>query len=33
MGEASVEGFEFGLSGSHLIFSRPVEISIPTPNA
>lgn len=28
---AEVEGFEFGLSGSHLIFSRPVKLSIDTP--
>lgn len=33
LAEASVEGFQFGLPGSHLIFSRPVEITIPTPNA
>ena len=33
LAEASVEGFQFGLPGTHLIFSRPVEITIPTPNA
>ncbi len=30
--QAQVEGFEFGLSGTHLIFSKPVMISIDTPN-
>lgn len=30
--EARVEGFEFGLSGSHLIFSKPVALTIQTPN-
>jgi hypothetical protein len=30
--EAQVEGFEFGLSGSHLIFSKPVTLSMDTPN-
>lgn len=32
LAEAAVEGFEFGLSGTHLIFSSPVELSIDTPN-
>lgn len=30
--DAQVEGFEFGLSGTHLIFSRPVKLSIDMPN-
>ena len=32
LGEAAVEGFEFGLSGTHLIFSSPVALTIETPN-
>lgn len=32
LAEAVVEGFEFGLSGTHLIFSSPVTLSIDTPN-
>lgn len=30
--QAQMEGFEFGLSGTHLLFSKPVMISIDTPN-
>jgi hypothetical protein len=30
--QAQVEGFEFGLPGVHLIFSKPVKITINTPN-
>ncbi len=31
LGEAAVEGFEFGLPGTHLIFSSPVALTIDTP--
>lgn len=30
--EAQVSGFEFGLSGMHLIFSKPVMLQIDAPN-
>lgn len=30
--EAQVHGFEFGIPSSHLIFSKPVAITIETPN-
>ena len=33
LAQASPEGFEFGLSGTHLIFSAPVAITIDMPNA
>lgn len=32
MAKADGETFEFGIPGTHLIFSKPVEISIYTPN-
>lgn len=31
LGEAAVQGFEFGIPGTHLIFSEPVQITINTP--
>ncbi len=33
LAQASPQGFEFGLSGTHLIFSSPVAITIDIPNA
>lgn len=32
LAEAQVEGFDFGLSGTHLVFSSPVELTVDTPN-
>lgn len=31
LAEANVQGFEFGIPGTHLIFSQPVQITINTP--
>jgi hypothetical protein len=33
MTQATPQGFEFGLSGTHLLFSVPVTITVDMPNA